>query len=78
MEKYKTHDLWFVASLLTYGILYESIDETNPNKKLFVFKKDYQFETANAEYYSGRLNVPALQFAANYKQLLNLVKNERQ
>lgn len=76
-NEYKTNDLWLITTLLTYGILHKSIEQKpNDFKKWFIYDKTNDLNAAVASYYSGQLNVQALQFKACYTQILEIVKSK--
>ncbi len=77
LEEYRSNDIWLVASLFTYGFIYKQVVQSDGDfKKWFIYDRNKDFNIAIANYYSGQLNVPALQFKANYNQVLEIVKSK--
>lgn len=77
MIEYKTNDIWLIATLLTYGFIHKSIERrAGDNKKWFIYDRTNNFNIAISDYYSGQLNVPAIQFKSNYIQILEIVKSK--
>lgn len=72
--EYTTYDTWFVASLLTYGIKYNRIDESDPKRKAFIYTENPDFEMAKALHFAGDLNIPSLFMKESYRQILDIVK----
>lgn len=79
MSEYPTSDLWLVATLLSYGFTYSSVNKDNPARQAFIFLRSPDLNRAIADHFSGALNVPSLLFKANYAQVLDIIKekNER-
>lgn len=78
MSDYITSDLWLVATLLSYGFNYSSIDKKNPARQSFVFLKTPELNQAINMHFSGTLNVPSLLMKANYSQVLDIIKDKNE
>lgn len=76
-KDYKTNKLWLVASLLTYGIIHKNVEQKpNDFKKWFVYENTPDLMKAIALFYSGQLNVQAMQMEACYTQILEIAKSK--
>lgn len=68
-------DLGLVASLISIDLQLVSIDKEQPNKAVFIVKKEADIEDRINEYFSGRLMVPARVLFENIKMLKSRIYN---
>lgn len=68
-------DLGLVASLISIDLQLVSIDKEQPNKAMFIVKKESGIEERINEYFSGQLMVPARVLFENVKLLKSMIYN---
>jgi len=68
-------DLGLVASLKSVNFELVSMDKENPNRALFIIKKEEDIEERINEYFSGQLMVPARVLFENIKLLKSMIHN---
>lgn len=68
-------DLGLVASLISIDLQLVSIDKEQPNKAIFIVKKEFGIEDRISEYFSGQLMVPARVLFENMKLLKSIIYN---
>jgi len=68
-------DLGLVASLISIDLQLFSIDKEQPNKAVFIVKKEFGIEDRISEYFSGQLMVPARVLFENIRLLKSMIRN---
>ena len=68
---FTTYDLGVSAALLCAGFELLSVDKDNPQKALFIFKKEKRIEDIVDQYFSDRLEVKARSYFDHLKALKN-------
>ena len=68
---FTTYDLGVSTALLCAGFELLSVDKDNPQKALFIFKKERGIEEIVDQYFSDRLEVKARSYFDHLKALKN-------
>lgn len=68
MNNYETSDLGLIAALSLF-IRWESIDDSNPRRVVFVFKESPELLEMVDQYYNDELNVSAYSYSQKIKQI---------
>lgn len=68
---FTTYDLGLSAALLCANFELLTVEKGNPNKALFVFRKEVSIEDTADKYFSARLKVKARSYFDNLKALKN-------
>lgn len=73
---FSTYDLGMSAALMCLGFKLEHLNRGNPNKALFVFKKEKNIEAIANKYFTDQLEVKARSFFDHLKALKNRLYSE--
>ena len=75
MTEFKTPDLYMAAMLITVGVPFLRLDKVG-QRGFFVFDAQAEdFEDLKHGWFSGSMEVSALEYASKIKHLKNLVMN---
>ena len=59
---YRTSDIALCSAALCYGYQIEAMDKQNPNKAIFLIKRDIQLDNLIQQYFTHQLQVEPLMF----------------
>jgi hypothetical protein len=72
---YKSTDIALVSALSCYGYQIEAIDKQNPNKAIFLIKRDEQLDNLIQQYFTHQLRVDPAGFFGFLKEVKNRLYN---
>lgn len=72
---YKSSDLAMISTLSCYGYQIEAIDKQNPNKAVFLIKRDEKLDNLIQQYFTHQLQVEPLMFFNFLKEIKTRIYN---
>lgn len=75
IDFYRSSDLAIISALSCYGYQVETIDKQNPNKAIFLIKRDEQLDNLIQQYFTHKLLVDPVSFFNFLKELKNRIYN---
>lgn len=73
-DYYQTTDLCLCCTLITLGFILDSIDKTNPQKVIFLFKREEGLDETIEDYFKGFIRVEPKLFFANLRFIKSRIR----